>query len=132
MKKRYASLLIGVLALGGLVGCGDSGPASINNLSENAVHGKVYGFNESYSSGDTVTFTVEPDKNFDVDKVSFNGVNLSYQRKDGNKYTYSATAKSGENKVFASFSVMPQADLVEDFDMNIDDKIFDFLNGSFF
>lgn len=127
MKKRYASLLIGVLALGGLVGCGDSGPASINNLSENAVHGKVYGFNESYSSGDTVTFTVEPDKNFDVDKVSFNGVNLSYQRKDGNKYTYSATAKSGENKVFASFSVMPQADLVEDFDMNIDDKIFDYV-----
>ena len=44
MKKRYASLLIGVLALGGLVGCGDSAPATINNLSENAVHGKVYGF----------------------------------------------------------------------------------------
>lgn len=127
MKKRYASLLIGVLALGGLVGCGDSAPATINNLSENAVHGKVYGFKDSYVSGETVTFTVEPDKDFNVEKVSFNGANLSYQRKDGNKYTYSATANGGENKVFASFNVDPTADWVDSFDMNISDDIFDYV-----
>ncbi len=127
MKKRYASLLIGVLAIGGLVGCGSNGPATINNLSENAVHGKVYGFKDSYTSGETVTFTVEPDADFNVEKVSFNGANLSYQRKDGNKYTYSATANAGENKVFASFNVDPAADWVESFDMNISDEIFDYV-----
>ena len=128
MKKRYASLFIGVLALAGLAGCGESSePATINNLSENAIHGTVGGFKDSYVSGETVTFTVEPDKNFFVDKVSFNGVNLSYQRKEGNVYHYSAPAKGGENKVFASFSVDPAADWVEEFDMNISDEIYDYV-----
>lgn len=128
MKKRLVGLIIGTLVLGSLVGCNkDEGPASITNVSEGSVHGEVYGYKEKYNAGDTVTFTVRPDEYFGIDKVTFNGKALSYKRKDGDVYTYSATAKSGENKILATFAVDPTVNFVDKFDLDIDDDIFDYV-----
>ena len=127
MKKRTLGLVVGILAVGSLVGCKDDAPATIINSSENAVHGTVVLSKEKCKSGDKVTFTVEPDEFFDIDKVTFNGKSLSYKRKDGNVYTYSATAKGGENKVLATFAVDPTVNFVEEFDMDISDDIYDYV-----
>lgn len=128
MNKRVIGLIIGILTVGALAGCkSDDGPATIINGSEGAPHGTITLDQEKCNSGDKVTFTVKPDEHFDIEKVTFNGKVLSYQRKDGDVYTYSATAKAGQNKIFATFAVDPVNNFVESFDMDISDDIYDYV-----
>ena len=128
MKKRLVGLVIGTLVVGSLFGCKqEGGPATIINSSEDAAHGVVTLTKEKCNSGDKVTFTVQPDDFFSVDRVTFNGKTLSYERKDGDIYTYSAKAKAGENKVMATFAVDPTVNFVEEFDMDISDDIYDYV-----
>ena len=129
MKKRFISLAVGVLSLSALIGCGKKGSAYINFLTEDNYQGKVEGLQESYTEGDTVSFTVQPKQYFNIDKVQFNGTNLSYKSYDPstNKYTYSATASAGENKLGAYFKVDSTVDFVDKFDMNMSDKVYEYI-----
>ena len=129
MKKRFIGLLIGVLSLGSLFGCNQKSPATIRNLTEDSLHGKITGLAESCSSGDAITFTVTPDEHFDIDEVTVNGqpANRIGRGEEAGSFIYSSTAEAGENRVAATYKVKKSVDFVDKFKLNLDPAVYDYV-----
>ena len=134
MKKVFSTLLLGLLALGTLVGCegvgGSSIPVEIETKYTDMTAGSIYGQLTDFSSetvniGDTLTFTVKPSKYFFIDKVTNNGTpcRLVEGKEDGSA-VYSTVIMPGNNKLMGTYSVDPNVDFVDQFKLDISDEVF--------
>lgn len=120
MKKSHLILALSSLAL--LPSCQISNNnASYTDITSESHYGKIVfdQQNENLKEGDTITFSVNPIKNFFVDHVTVNDETI---KKSGDKYSY--TLKKGENKVAAYYTVDKDVDWVDQFKLKVDSDVF--------
>ena len=91
-----------------------------------SLYGRLSNFSsEEVEPGDTLTFTVTPEKYFFIERITNNGVpcQLVTGNEDGSAI-YSTTISAGTNRLVASYSVDPNVDFVDEFKLNISDEVF--------
>ena len=128
-NKSLVTLLLGVLAMGAMVGCGNNQPkaASYVDATAGSIYGTLSNFSsESVKEGDTLTFTVTPAQYFFIDNVTNNGKScrLVTMNEDG-RAVYSTKITAGTNKLVGSYVVDPNVDFVDEFKLDIKDEVFD-------
>ncbi|MBO6280598.1 MAG: hypothetical protein J6M95_03355 [Bacilli bacterium] len=130
MKKSLSTILLGLLTVSALAGCGNNTAdtkASYVDLTAESIYGRLTDFSsETVKAGDTLTFTVRPSQYFFVEGVTNNGkrCKLVTQNEDGTA-VYSTTITAGVNKLSGSYSVDPAIDFVDKFKLDISDEVFD-------
>ena len=125
--KRLSTVLLGVLAIGSLVGCSqEKAAATYVDGTAGSIYGTLSDFSkEKVSAGDTLTFKVTPEKYFYINQVTNNGkpCKLVTMNDDGSA-VYSTTIVAGSNRLVGSYNVDPTVDFVDEFKLDISDEVF--------
>lgn len=127
-NKSVVTLLLGVLAVGAMVGCSNNQPqaASYVDSTAGSIYGTLSNFSsESVKSGDTLTFKVTPAQYFFIENITNNGkpCKLVTFNEDGSAI-YSTKIVAGVNKLAGSYTVDPNVDFVDEFKLDIRDDVF--------
>lgn len=102
-----------------------SNEATYVDITSNSPYGKITDFsleNEGLKEGDVLTFKVNPNDDFLIDKVTVNGKNAIPLLGEPN--TYQFTLEAGSNRISAIYKINSTIDFVDRFKLNVSDETF--------
>ena len=127
--KAKTGLLISVISLFALVGCGGGESAPVEKTTytdktENSIYGKLSDFSiapDQVKAGDTLTFKAKAEKYFDVATPTNNGVpcTLVSEDKENGTAIFSTTIVAGANNLKGVYTVQKDVDFVDEYKLNI-------------
>ena len=132
MNKKIIGLIACVMSLGSLVGCNKAADATVDHVTAESLHGHVTGLKtKGLKAGDKITFTVVPDEDFKINKVTLDGQKLEAVKRgtEEGSWVYSGKVSGGRNKLVVTYKIKPYVDVVDKFKLNCSDDVFDFVTS---
>ena len=132
MKKQLFGLIVTLMSVGALTGCGNEPDAIINDITAQSIYGQLSNFSApKYKAGQTLTFAATPSQFYDVVSVTNNGVKcnkISQPDPTTGTVVFQTTLVAGENKLRGFYEIQPDVDIVDKFKMDIPKNVFDAVN----
>ena len=132
MNKKIIGIIACIMSLGSLVGCNNAADATVNHVTAESLHGHVTGLKtKGLKAGDKITFTVAPDEDFKIDKVTLKGQKLEAVKRGSEEgsWVYSGKVSGGENKLVVTYKIKPSVDVVDKFKLNCSDDVFEYVTS---
>ena len=125
--KRKSFLLVSLVAIPFLSGCGESvKAATFVDVTSESPYGKITDFSlnasETHNAGDVLTFKVNPNEDFNIASVTNNGQAATQVL--GQENVYQTTLQEGQNKISATYTIDKNVNVLDEFKLNLSEEDF--------